>query len=378
MSSLRILFLDSWKSDPVVGSGTRVGISLLARALSELGHEVEHLRPAGRNGAGPDLDSTLPERLLFNLRLPRILQRRTPPPDLVVGFDIDGFRWSGMRRSVPYLLMLKGIAADEGRFSASRRERAMLAGLARLERRNASGADLVFVPSHYSAEVARREYELAPERIRVVPEGLHLMDWEGDWIAHREGAQRGDAPPRPTILSVARQYPRKDTATLLRALPEVRRAVPEVLLRVVGNGPELPRLRALAEELELGGNVRFEGALAEAEALRHAYAEALLFALPSRQEGFGIVFLEAMAAGLPVVAAAAGAAPEVIVEGETGLLIPPGDPGALATVLIRLLRDGELRGRMGRAGMERARHFGHQAMAERVLTEVKPLLGGAG
>jgi glycosyltransferase involved in cell wall biosynthesis len=364
LDPLHILFLDSWKSGAWDGSGTAVGIAGLRKGLEGLGHRVEVLRPEGRTDPG------LLERLWFNVRLPG----RIRAPDLVVGFDLDGFRWSRARKgsrtgagpggSAPYLVSLKGVAADEARFATSRAEALHLRVLAALERRNARHADAVLVPSRYSARVVNREYGIPESRIRVVPEAVDTAPFE---------TLRLDPPPlpaAPTILSVARQYPRKDTATLLRALPRVRERIPEVRLRVIGGGPELPRLNALALKLSLGSSVTFDGAVPDDEEVRRAHFQAHLFCLPSLQEGFGIAFVEAMAAGLPVVAARAGAAPDVIDEGVTGVLVPPGDPSALANALIRLL-DGEEgrreRGRLGAAGPERARRFTPEAAATRFL-----------
>jgi phosphatidyl-myo-inositol dimannoside synthase len=364
--SLRIAFLDSWKTTTSEGTGTAVGIVNLAQGLSRLGHEVVFLGPPV-NGSAPSSRgdaSLLAHRLRYNVFLPRRI-RREGPFDLVVGFDIDGVRWSGSpaRPRHGFVLALKGIAADEARFAWGR-DRRLLQFLARLERRNARGAERVLVPSRYSAEVAVREYGLDPRRLRVVPEGVDLEPWR---------IQAADPPPLPrvpTLLSVARQYPRKDTTTLLRALPAVRRHVPDLQVRVLGGGPELPRLRALSAELGLSGMVTFEGPLPDDAAVRRAYFQAHLFCLPSRQEGFGIVFLEAMAAGLPIVAARAAAVPEVVDHDETGLLVPPGSPDDLAAALLRLLDDEALRRRMGEAGRKRVEAFAVERVAECFLAEV--------
>ncbi|MSR22724.1 MAG: glycosyltransferase family 1 protein [Gemmatimonadetes bacterium] len=339
--TLRITFLDSWWTASHDGSGTAVGISSLSAALRRLGHEVTVLRPPSGRGR-------LTDRILFNLRLP-VRLRAEPTPDLVVGFDVDGVRWGGtVGRPSPYVVALKGVAWDEARFAQTVPEHGLLSTLGLVERRNARSADRVIVPSAYSAEVARRVYGLSADRIRVVPEPIDIALWD---------SLRGrgpTTPDRPTILSVARQYRRKDTATLLRALSRVRDAVPGVHLRIVGGGPELPRLRSLAGHLRLEGVVTFHGPVADDGAVRQAFLEAHVFCLPSRQEGFGIAFLEAMAAGLPVVAARAGAVPELVIDGETGLLVRAGDHEELAEALTRLLREPSTRARFGEEGLRRA------------------------
>lgn len=364
--SRRIAFLDSWRTATSEGTGTAVGIVNLARGLSRLGHEVVFLGPPV-NGPAPSPRgdvSLLAHRLRYNVFLPWKI-RREGPFDLVVGFDIDGVRWSGSpaHPRPGFVLALKGIAADEARFARGR-DRRLLRFMARLERRNARGAERVLVPSRYSAEVAVREYGLDPRRLRVVPEGVDLEPWR------ILAAHPPPLPRAPTLLSVARQYPRKDTATLLRALPVVRRHVPDLQVRVLGGGPELPRLQALSTALGLSDTVTFEGPLPDDTAVRRAYFQAHLFCLPSRQEGFGIVFLEAMAAGLPIVAARAAAVPEVVDHDETGLLVPPGSPDDLAAALLRLLGDAALRRRMGEAGRNRVEAFAVERVAERFLAEV--------
>jgi glycosyltransferase involved in cell wall biosynthesis len=116
-------------------------------------------------------------------------------------------------------------------------------------------------------------------------------------------------------------------------------------------------LRKLSDQLDLKQVVSFEGAVAENAEVRRAFFEANVFCLASRQEGFGIVFLEAMAAGLPVVAARAGAVPEVVADGRTGLLVPAGDERAFAQALLRLLQDRPMAERLGGEGSRRVKSF---------------------
>ena len=373
--ALRIAFVNSWRSESFDGSGTAVGIRNLAKGLILLGHEVSLVRPKGSS-------PTLVHRLLFNLRVPALL-RASAAFHLVVGFDIDGFRWASARKAnPPYIVSLKGIAADEARFSRSWGERALLSTLARIERRNAFKADRVLVPSRYSADVAARAYGLPAHRIAVVPEALDLAPWREvcaaravrvDRTAARRGEGHSGSQPAAswTILSVARQYPRKDTATLLRAMPFVLERHAGTHLRVIGGGPELKRLAQLARELGVDHSVDFRGAVPSDADLRAAFLDADVFCLPSLQEGFGIAFVEAMAAGLPVVAARAGAAPEVVEDGVSGFLAPPGDPTAVAAALNRLLDDEQTRLRMGDEGARRAEGFDLQRVARLFLDEVR-------
>lgn len=349
---MRIAFLDSWWRDPVRGSGTAVGIRGLAGGLAALGHEVVPVGPAaGARGR-------LSERLAYNLALPGRL--RGEKFDLTVGFDWDGCLLKRGALS-PYVVALKGVSADEAAFERGL-ARLALSLQARLEDRNARRADRVVTPSRYSAARAVAAYGLDPARVRVVPEGIDPAAWGN-------GATPRDGRP-PVILSVAHQYPRKNTATLLSAMPAVRARVPDARLRVVGGGPELVALRHAARGLGLDGAVTFLGEVPDDDAVRREYAGAAVFCLPSMQEGFGLVFLEAMAAGLPVVAGDAAAVPEVVPDGEAGLLVPPEDADALARALADLLADPARRARMGAAGRTRAEAHAWPRIAARFLDAV--------
>ncbi len=339
-----------------------MAIGGLGRALEALGHEVVVHAPGRRTGR------TL-SRLRFNLALKRF---RGHDFDLVVGFDLDGC-WLPALRGPTRVTSLKGVMADEMRFERGP-TRLQFRLLSRLEGRNARAADVVLVTSRYSREVAIAAYRLDPDRVKVVPEGIELGLWPDPASGGESSKRRGEEPARraidrrrPVVLNVARHYRRKDTGTLLRAMVGVVDALPNAELRIVGAGPELRAHRTLARDLGLTDSVRFLGEMADRDAVRREYAAADVFALPSLQEGFGIVFLEAMASRLPVVAARAGAAPEVVPDGEAGLLVPPGDPRALAEAVTRLLGDPELRARMGAAGRRRAETFDWARVAARFL-----------
>ena len=307
----------------------------------------------------------LPLRLAYNLVLP--LRFDPAAYDAVVGFDFDGFLLGRPRNpgTGPLrVVSLKGVAADERRFESGL-SRTLFGLVAALEGKNARGADRVLVTSEYCLERAAEAYGLPPERIRIVPEGIDLETW--DQLHEQRGAGRLDRDSRaPTILNIARQFRRKDTRTLIDAMPEVELAVPDVRLRIVGGGPELPALVRRARRLGLGESVRFLGTRPDAEVQRELL-DADLFCLPSRQEGFGIVLLEAMAAGTPIVATTAGAIPEVAPDGEVALLVPPGDPGALAIALIELLDDPARRRRLAEAGRRRVRRYAWPLVAAELL-----------
>lgn len=175
---------------------------------------------------------------------------------------------------------------------------------------------------------------------------------------------------RFVALSVGRLVSRKAHDLLLRAVAELRRQGEAVAAVIVGDGPERPRLQALAHELGAEDAVRFAGFVPE-EALPRYYAAADAFVLPSRQlprrdgvEGFGIVFLEAGAAGLPVVGAATGGIPEAVEHGRTGLVVPADDVRSLADALRFLARSPEEARRFGAEGWRRARRDARDPVLE--------------
>jgi phosphatidylinositol alpha-1,6-mannosyltransferase len=165
-------------------------------------------------------------------------------------------------------------------------------------------------------------------------------------------------PYPPTLLTVGRLVPRKGIDTVLEALPELLADFQYLRYHVVGEGPDRPRLERMARELRVAHAVQFLGRVSE-EDLPKIYQAAHIFVMPAREvheaasmEGFGIVYLEANASGLPVVAGCSGGAVEAVRHGETGFLVSPDDPQALAQVLKRLLADPDLRFRMGQAGRQ--------------------------
>ncbi len=354
MPALDVELLSSTPPNPQEGSGTFVALDGLARGLAGLGHRVR-LRPLGLRTRFHTLD-----RWLYNARV----AAAPPRADVVVGVDLDGFLWARRRAagSPTFVVALKGIIADELRNERGW-ARVLLSVQARWERANCHRADRVLVPSRYSADVARTLYAIPPERLRVVPEALDLADWRRRFATAEAQGGRAD---RPTILAVARMYPRKRLDDLLRAGALLRRRIPDAQIRIVGEGPESARLHQLQARLGLGETVAFLGHVSR-RVLAVEYVRADCFCLPTVQEGFGLVFTEAMAAGLPVVACRAAAVPEVVEDGTTGLLVEPRNAEALATALATVLGDAGLRRRLGEAGRRRVEAFDLEPVARRFV-----------
>jgi glycosyltransferase involved in cell wall biosynthesis len=164
-------------------------------------------------------------------------------------------------------------------------------------------------------------------------------------------------------------YPRKRLEDLLRAAVVLRERIPPVRVRIVGKGPEHARLHELHDQLGLGDTVTFLGDIARQD-LAVEYVRADCFCLPTVQEGFGIVFAEAMAAGLPVVACRAAAVPELVEDRRTGLLVNRESPEELAMALETLLMNDGLRADFGAAGARRVAAFDLEPVARRFVEAV--------
>lgn len=178
----------------------------------------------------------------------------------------------------------------------------------------------------------------------------HRVTVRHNGIDLRRFAYAGPCPSGPAVI-VARLAPEKDVATLLRAAAVLRQEVPDFRLELAGDGPERRQLERLAAELQLGEAVKFLGTVRDVPALLR---RARLFILSSVTEGVSLTLLEAMARGLPIVATHVGGNPEVVADGQTGLLVPAGSPEALASAVAVLWADRHLCARMGEAGRLRA------------------------
>ncbi len=212
-----------------------------------------------------------------------------------------------------------------------------------------------------------------PTRVRVVHPAVHPPREAGDpSLLRRRLGLDADAP---LVLTVARLVPRKGHDVLLEAFAAVLRRHPRAALLIVGQGPRREAIERSVRAAGLGSRVRLAGYL-DGEALETAYRAARVFALPCREErggdteGFGLVFLEAGARGLPVVAGRTGGVPEAVLDGETGLLVPPTHPAEVARALIDLLSSPERAREMGSAGRSLVRdRFLPRHYARRLVEE---------
>ena len=224
-----------------------------------------------------------------------------------------------------------------------------------LERRAIAGARCIFCVSEFTRQQLIQRIPLAPGRTAVLHNALDpFLDPPTQTMA---------AKGPPVILAISRlsaadNY--KGIEHLIAAMPAVLQTVPDAQLRIVGRGDGLPQLQALARRLQMDRSVHFVGYLSDSE-VKAEFEGSWLFALPSQKEGFGLVYLEAMAHGRPCLGARSGGVPEVITE-ETGVLVDYGDVAGIGTAIV---------GALGRkwdtqAILDRARTFSYPKFRERL------------
>jgi phosphatidyl-myo-inositol dimannoside synthase len=336
------------------GGGRALAGRLLARACVELAAEAEsgcEILALGRSGApGPARYFGSDQRGLALAAWRRQLGRNRP----ALVFDLLGparvQAWLPGPLRAPYLLPIHGIEVWRP--------------LGWERRRTLAHATIQLAFSHYTAARAR---PFCPDLdgVRVLPLALEERAPEGavdlDLVSHLGTG---------FLLIVGRmasgeRYKGHDQ--ILEALPRL----PGARLVVAGDGDDRPRLEARAAELGLRGRALFTGFLSEAT-LAELYRRSAAFVMPSLGEGFGLVYLEAMRAGKPCIAARGSAADEVVAHEETGFLVDRDDPAELVAVLSRLLASPDLARRLGDAGRRRWRE---QFSLDRFQAGLRPLLG---
>lgn len=233
---------------------------------------------------------------------------------------------------------------------------AQLPASRQLLRRIGEGTDTVTYLGEYTrSRIAAALTPAAAERMVQLPPGVDEKTFHpesgGDLVRARLGLT-----DRPVVVCVSRLVPRKGQDTLILAMPAILAEVPDAVLLIVGGGPYEGELRKLAAGTGVLDSVRFTGAVPWAELPAH-YGAGDVFAMPCRTrrggldvEGLGIVYLEASATGLPVVAGDSGGAPDAVLDGETGWVVRGGSAEEAAERIALLLGDAELRRRMGERG----------------------------
>lgn len=209
-----------------------------------------------------------------------------------------------------------------------------------------------------------------PALIEVIPSGVPL---ERD-VAPASRAELGVPQDAPLVVMVGALTREKDPLTFVRAVAVAHRRVPALRALLVGDGPLRAELEAEVARVGLADELRFTGYRADADAL---IATADLLVLSSVEEGLGSVLLDAMVFGKPVAATAAGGIPEIVVHGETGLLVPPGDAEALGEAIARIAGDRELAARLAAGARLRAPRYSMDEVVERTIALYERVLFSA-
>jgi glycosyltransferase involved in cell wall biosynthesis len=293
-----------------------------------------------------------PEPLTFSLRAWRELRGRGHEFDVVHDNQCLGYGILGLARAgLPLVATLhhpitvdRALDLAQAPTPARRATLRRWYGFVRMQKRVVPRLPRILTVSESSARDICEQMGARPEQLAVVPVGVDTA-----LFRPLEGVAR---VPGRLMTTASADVPLKGLVPLLEAVAKVRTERPVELVVVGPPRPDGP-LRATVERLGLEGAVTVAGAV-DSMRMVELYAEAEVAVVPSLYEGFSLPAVEAMACGVPVVTTTGGALPEVVGrDGETGLLVPPGDPGALAAAVLRALDDADLRRRLGQAGRAR-------------------------
>jgi alpha-1,3-rhamnosyl/mannosyltransferase len=250
-------------------------------------------------------------------------------------------------RTAPFVLTLHDLQPLERTITHGRGKRAYLRAVVPQSVRRAR---MVAVPSDFVRRSVIARFGLDPTRVAIIP---HAVEWPPTRITPPEALRRRYRLDGPVVLYPAITYPHKNHSTLVDAFALVHERHPDALLVLPGGeGASEADLVARIDRFGLGGSVRRLGRIPEADKAG-LYEVATVVAMPSEYEGFGLPAMEAMAAGVALVAAQATALPEVV--GDAGILVEPHDAPAWATAIARLLDDPTERARLAERGRARAR-----------------------
>jgi len=387
---MRVLML-SWEYPPLLVGGLGRHVHALAEATARAGHQVTVLtRHPGPGPAPVAYDEVVggvrvvrvpedppllrfeDELLAWAMALNHALTRAglavcaTDPPDVVHAHDwLVAHAATTLKHHLGVPLVATLHATEAGRHQG------WLPGplnrsIHSVEWWLTYEARRVIACSGYMRWEVTRLFDLPPDKVDVVPNGMDPRPWQvpAERVATARRRWAGDGP---LVAFSGRLVYEKGVQDLLAAVPRLRRRHPGLRVVVAGRGPSADELRAQARRLRLGRAVTFAGFVPDAS-LAELVAAADCAVVPSRYEPFGLVALEAAAAGTPVVAADAGGLPEFVRDRETGLTFPAGDPAGLAAAVDELLADPALGPRLARQARALVRgEHSWSAVAERTV-----------
>jgi phosphatidylinositol alpha-1,6-mannosyltransferase len=357
---------------PSVGGVQTLSVRI-AKSLAERGHQVRVLARGRRRGSEKESDPAKVIRVGWKpLLWPKFAaQVFSDRPDVILlTHRADFLRPAIVARSlgIPFAVIVHGNEV----YGSPRKEKLIAA---------MSKADAMITVSRYALK-RMQDLGLRAKRTEVITNGVAFESFDpletGDKVRRRYGLEG-----KKVILSVGRLHPVKGFDSVIRALPKIIERVPETVYLIVGNGPGGIPLLSLAQDLGVEDRVVFAGEVSQDKLGRGedaCYQACDVFVMPSREdpvtgqvEAFGIAHLEAGACGKPVVGGLSGGTPEAVLDGESGLLVDPEQPGQIADAVIRILNSPELAQSLGEAGRRRAKARSWAnvgAEYEKVLKEV--------
>ena len=299
----------------------------------------------------------------------------------VSGYGIlKSFYKQGIKK--PFVHTIHGVLADEydqAKQNGYQSFRARMANyfmhqLAKAEAATAQNATLIVTISHYSLEKIKQLYKIDEKKVRIVPNGVDTEKFKPSADTEKVKQQFG-LGNEPCVLFVGSLIPRKGLPFLVEAAKKIVKEQRETKFLIVGEGPLRDQLAKSLEASELMGNFKFLGNLKD-DVLPSVYNCADVFALPSIQEGQGIVLLEAQASAKPVVAFDIGGINEAVRNNETGLLVKRGSTDKFADAIMQLLLDKTLREEMGAKGRRFVtENFTWDICAQKMLSIYNEALG---
>jgi phosphatidylinositol alpha-1,6-mannosyltransferase len=310
---------------------------------------------------------------LFARTLRRLIQHQ--PPDAIfcpMWFpDAAACRWALGNSPIPYFVAAHGTEVFDNFIGVKNSLKTLL--VRRLEPKVFQQAEKIFPVSEYTRKAVLRAAPGNEDKAITVNNGVNAEMFRR--AAPSSSLQAKYQPHGERILlTVTRLHPYKGVDRMLESLPEILRSVPGVRYLVVGVGPDLPRLQEMTARLGLEARVSFLGRLTLPEILE-LYSLADLFVLLSREElpdveGFGLVFLEAAACGLPSVGGRSGGIPEAVDEGKSGWLVDPSNPREIAATIIDVLQSPEKLERASEVCLSKARQASWEQAANRIFEEM--------
>ena len=226
-----------------------------------------------------------------------------------------------------------------------------------------SHADVIISPSEYYIDESRflGKYR---DKIVVIQNGINIDEFDIDY-SKEECRKKLSLPlDGKILLFLGTLSPHKGPDVLLKAMPKILKNIPDAKLVFVGSGEIRKKLERICKKISVEKYVEFVGFVGDTFKKALYYKSADVFVLPSFLEIFGIVNLEAMACGIPIVASKVGGIPEIVKDGENGLLVPPRDSEALADAIIYLLENEDIREKMGKNGRKKGENYSWERIAE--------------